>query len=416
MSAAQFHSKKLRIAQIGPSFTHGLSYQENLWAEHLTRRGHSVRVFHAAQATGTLEKINEPYGGFDVQAVAAKFLPRSTFKSSELAGHVRAFNPELIVVHGDKLFAKEVVTDPQLAAVPLIATFSENVGMHEYDWRKPGISLKQRAWAIGFRLLRAGPIRLVCRRATLLIGNSPQARDILLPLFGAGAERQAIDEKLIIGTHGFGPDVFAFRPDVRRKIRAELGVGDADIIVCVSSHFDAAKAPYVVMIIDGLRQVMQQRATVKALIVGFSDSPGTAGPSAQIARHIDEGAFADRFIRAPFADKRRLAELFNASDIAAFGRASISMHESLGTGLVGCFADDGAMSHIVKSQEQAVYFRPGDRDDLASKLLIASDKLGKLVGAAREEHRQHLAAQSRWLGYDQIIARYLNELSARLSK
>ncbi len=35
----------MRVAVVSATYTQGLSYQENVWAEELARRGHAVRVF-----------------------------------------------------------------------------------------------------------------------------------------------------------------------------------------------------------------------------------------------------------------------------------------------------------------------------------------------------------------------------------
>ena len=402
----------MRIAIIGPNFTHGLTYQENMWAEHLTRLGHAVRMLHAGHVTTAPRLLTESYGSFQEQQVHTRYLPRSTFSSRGLADAVAEFRPELIVVHGDKLFAKHVMLDERLANVPLIATFSENAGMHEYDWRKPGISARQRAWAMGFRLMRAGPIRLTCRRAAMLIGNTPQARDILLSLFDDPRERELINRKIVDIPLGFSPEAFRYQPVVRTSVRAELGIADDQIIACASSHLDAVKAQYMIRIIDALRLAMNQCAELRGLIIGFAPESGNAA-SQRVANHITAGPFAERFIPHNFAAKARLSQLYNASDIAVFGRASISCQEALGTGLIGCFADDGSTRHLVKTAEQAVFFRPGDNEDKARQISSATSLIKK-HSTGRDELRLGLAGSSRWLGYDQIIAAAMAEAQRRI--
>lgn len=398
---------------IGPAFTHGLTYQENMWAEHLARLGHIVRMFYAGQHTEEPVRIEGTFGAFEAQRVQTRFLPRSTYRSSELRPAVRAFQPQLIVVHGDKLFAKPVVTDAQLGHVPLVATFSENLGMHEYDWRKRGISLKQRAWAVGFRLMRGGPIRAVCRRATLLVGNTPQARSIVLPLFADGTERQRTGDKLIDSALGFSPEHFGFEPQVRAAARRELGLADDEVLVCASSHLDAVKTPLMIMIVEALDQTMSAHPLVRGLIVGFSRKPDASPFSRQLQECIEALPMRERFIQHKFAGRERLAQLYNAADIAVFGRASISCQEALGTGLLCCFADDGAVNHLVKSPHQALWFRAGDRADLAAKLAEAVKRIAHARGPARQEMRQRMAQDSRWLGYDRIIRSIMEELECR---
>ena len=403
----------MKVAMIGPTYTPGVTYQENMWCEHLARMGHQVRMFWAGHETEPIKTISGQFGSFEESRLKTRFLPRSTFSSKEIAPAVRAFRPDLIVVAGDKLFAAPVATDKSLKGVPLIATFSENLGMHEFDWRKPGITIKQRIWAVGFRALRAGPIKTISRRATMLVGNTPQGRQIVLPLFSS-RERAEIASKFIDMPLGFSPEHFSYGPEVRKRVRGELNVAADEILVCVSSHFDAIKAVFVNMIIDALNEVMGSDDKVRGLIVGFSDKSGAAEHSRAIEQHIQASPFAARFIRQPFANRTMLAELYNASDIAAFGRPSISCQEALGTGLVGCFADDGAVNHLVRDPDQGVFFKPGDRADLARMLATAARAIGQSHAEGRDAFRARLADAARWLGYDRIIAATMQELERRL--
>jgi len=401
----------MRIAVVCPNYTQGRSYQENIWAEQLAKMGHAVRVFFSGQADTMPIRFDEQFGSYETQQVATKFLPRSTFKSTTVAGLIEGFQPELIVLYGDKLFCKPICQSPALANVPVVSTYSENLGMHEFDWRKRGITMKQRAWAIGFILARGGPIRVACRRSAVVVGNTPQARGIILPLFPK-AERPAIDRKMIDLPLGFSPDHFGFRPDQRQRTRHELGMSENEIMVCVSSHFAAVKEPYVKMIIDALRRVMNDERSLRAAIVGF-DHAKHADVSQRIEAYLVAGAHANRFTREPFADRKRLCELYNASDIAVFGRASISCQEALGTGLVAVFSNDGSLNHLVKRPDQGVFFEPNDLDDLATKLGDAARIVKQHEGPNREVFRRELANTAAWLSYDRIINTVLDLVKQR---
>src|SRR3954464_6133578 len=170
----------MRIALVCPNYIPNRSYQENVWAEQLAKTGHVVRIISAARVDTPILRIDEPTGSYETQNVKTWFLPRFTYWSSKAHRAVREFKPDLIVVYGDKLFSLRTIRDRSLAHVPVISTYSENLGMHEFDWRKPGITWRQRVWAIGFAILRGGPIRKVCKRSALVVGNTPQAREIIL--------------------------------------------------------------------------------------------------------------------------------------------------------------------------------------------------------------------------------------------
>lgn len=398
----------MRVAVVCPNYTQGRSYQENIWAEQLAKSGHAVRVIYSGKVDRPGKQIAAANVPYETRQVRTRHLPRGTFQAPNAHLAVREFNPDLIVVCGDKLFAMPIVRDPQLAGVPLICTYSEHLGLHEFDWRKPGITLKQRAWAIGFRLLRGGPIRAVCRRSQVVVGNTPHGRKILERLFST-SEWPRIDARMVDMPLGFSPDHFGYLPDLRQSVRDELGIAPSDVLVCVSSHFAAAKLPYVTMIVDALREAMKREPACRAVIVGF-DPLRYKEITAQVTRHIDSGPHADRFIKHPFADRSRLCELYNASDIAVFGRASISCQEALGTGLCVCFPEDGSLNHLVTLPDQGVFFRPGDVSDLAAKIVQMVKIVTEHQGARREAFRYRLADAAAWLGYDRIIASVLQRL------
>lgn len=398
----------MRVAILCPIYIQGRSYQENIWAEQLTKLGHKTRVIFAGRYNEPPKEIVEPFGAYETHRVRTWYLPRSTFVSKYAQSAARRFNPDLILLIGDKQFSMGLLKDPALGEVPIISLFSENLSMHEFDLRKKGISLKQRLWALGFRILRARPIRAVCRRSTLIIGNTPQTRGILLPLF-AKVERGQIDEKIIDRPLGFSPHDFCYNARVRRSIRSEFGVTDDEILVCVTSRFAPTKAEIIKMLLDALRRAMRDEPIVKALIVGFSEG----ATSRELATNLTNGPFADRFIRHPYADRMRLSGLYNASDIAVFGRASISCQEALGTGLFGVFTTDGSLNHLVTLPDQGAFFEPGDTADVAEKIAIGVRTVSSHSGDARQAFRRRLADAARWLGYDRIIDSILSELEQR---
>lgn len=393
----------MRIAIVCATYERGKSYQENIWAEQLAKMGHAVRMFAAGDSDGPVESIAFGSGAYQLQNAATWKLPRSTYWSRSVHHLVREFVPQLIVICGDKTFATPVVHEAQLSHVPLISTYSENLSMHEFDWRKRGISTKQRLLAMAFALTRGGPIRAACRRSTLVVGNTPQARHILQRLFDP-QEWPLIDRKMIDMPLGFSPEHFFHDPQLRIKVRQELGLREHDVAVCTSSHFTPVKEPGLVQLIQALGEVMPHHPTLKAIIVGFSEDPQHEAVTQRVTQAIERTGFTDRFIKQPFADRQRLCALYNASDIAYFGRASISCQEALGTGLVVCLVDDGSMNHLVTEPRQGVFFKPGDGRDLAVKLQQAAGWVEGLETAARHQFRESMADASRWLSYDRIIS------------
>ena len=393
----------MRIAIVCATYHRGKSYQENIWAEQLAKSGHAVRMFAAGDSDSHVERVAETAGSYELQHAATWKLPRGTFWSRSVHALLREFQPELIVVCSDKTFASRIFHDEHIGRVPLISTYSENLSMHEFDWRKRGIALRQRAMALGFLATRGGPIRAACRRSTVVVGNTPQAREIISRLF-APQEWRLIDQKTIDMPLGFSPEHFFYDEQLRKRVRAELGIGELDIVVAASSHFAPVKEPFIRQIVTAIQDIAKGKQRAKVLIVGFSEKPEHAAVSGRIREQIERHETAASFIMQPFAQRQRLNELFNAADVAIFGRASISCQEALGTGLIGCFVDDGSLNHLVTVPNQGFFFRPNDEQDLGAKVVSAVEVLEPMSLQQRSEFRAALAAGSRWLGFDRIIA------------
>jgi hypothetical protein len=212
------------MAIISGCFQLGRSYQENVWAEELARTGHTVRVLAAGAGTAAPRAVDVGGHSYEVQEIATRRWPRTVLISRGADGAIREFGPDLILwIAARHHFAKEFLGAADLAGIPLVTTWSEHFGMHEYDWRTPGIPFSRRVRALGYWALRRRVIAAACRRSTLIVGNTPHARHIVTIPF-RGAERQAIDAKTVNVPLGYDRKAFAFEPLLRERARGALGL------------------------------------------------------------------------------------------------------------------------------------------------------------------------------------------------
>lgn len=389
---------------------------DTLWTELLPGYGHTVRLFGAGREDVAPERIATRTGEeYEYQVVSAWYGPRGIRLSRRLGTELRRFDPEFVIwLSPSRYFGRALLTDPVLRRVPVASEYSEGPYMHEFDWRKRGIGVQQRVKALGFHLLRGRAVRAACRRSFLVIGNTPLTRDVLLVQFHDPAERAIIARKIADLPLGFLPSLARWDPALRRRLREELGLGEDDIVVCRSSRFDLMAKQKLVAVensLSAIRQAMGRNDRLKAVIIGFTDSP----LSQRFRRFLSDGPFADRFICHDWASQERLMALYNAVDIAAFGSASISCQSAIGTGLVVVLADTQGMNHLVSLPDQGFIFRMHDREDMTEKLLAAANVIGKHSGKDRERFRARLVEGSRWLGYDRVVEAVMKRLEDHLA-
>ena len=404
----------MRIGIIAAAYKVGWGYIDNMLAELVPLNGHTVRVFAAGRRNTEPELISSADGhGHTLQRVPARRLPRSVWCSlRDVAPAMREFDPGAILWVGPtRYFGRAVMSDPKLMSVPVASFFTECAGWHEFDWRTRSITPGERLRALAYRCLRGPMVRAACRRSQLVVGVTPETREILLSLFPPGPARERIRQKTMMLPLGFQPGVTRWDPPLRQQLREELGFAADDVVVALSSRFAPDKAELLKTMVSGIQGAMERDPRLRGLLIGLDEAP----TSREIRNLIEEGAFSRRFTCHEFTDQVRMNALFNAADVALFGNCSNSCQSALGTGLFACFADNGTMNHLIPLPHQGVLFLPNDVDDLIDKLLASAQAIAGHDGG-REAFRGQLAQASSWLGYDRIIGEVLSRLEAVMAR
>lgn len=403
----------MRIAVVSGSFKAGWGYQENFLAAEMARLNHEVLVVGATRGPDSVRDVQIDGAKYKLRQVKTVILSSALYLTGGVGRALREFRPELILWPGvGQYFGRDVLTEPSVRNVPVITFFSENTDMHEFDWRRRDTTPRQRLRALGWRISRGEIIRRACRRSTVVVGNFPQTRGILLSLFADERERRRIDEKILDMPLGFDPRIYGWQPEVRSRVRRELGFPEDAVVVCASSRFSSGKGPLLTMILRGIQHALGQCDRLHAVVIGFDDGD----TSRRLAAVIDSGPRPDRFVKEPFADQGRLCQLYNAADIVVFGQATVSCQSALGTGLTTCMADTGTMNHLVKGFEHARFFGRMDSEDLSRNLVEQCGILERYAEFERREQRKRQAQASRWLGYDKIVDVVMRQAMRRASE
>ncbi len=397
----------MRVAIICGTFRAGRGYQENLWAEELSRAGHSVRVFSASGSHGMAPMTPVHAQGYELRTLPARRLPHGVLLSSGVGTTVAEYAPQLILwFQVEQFFGRDLVSP---GGVPIVSFFGLNRAMHEFDWRKQGVPLPQRLHAISWRILRGRITREACRRSDLIVVTVPETRAILHLLF-SDKEREAIDPRILHVPLGFSPHVYRWSPSTCQSTRDEFHIAPTDAVVIFSCRFYAArKQERNHNTVRAVCSALEARPGLRAILVGF----GTDAVSMRLEQSIRQSRVAARVHCLPFAEQARLNELYNAADIAVLPNASISCQAALGTGLTVCLADNGTMDHLIRHPSQAAFFDPAQPEELSRRLIELADAITSKSMQERYVEREALARTSRWLGYDRLVASVVEHISSR---
>jgi glycosyltransferase involved in cell wall biosynthesis len=401
----------MRIALVCGTFQEGWGYQENSWAEELLRGGHTVRVFAAGSHREAVRVSLARELEYEVCRLPSLRLPHAILLSSGLREAVAQYEPDLILLFGaERLFFGHSLLSPNgCETPPIISFFGLNRGMHEFDWSKAGISLRQRLYALGWRLLRGSFTRRVCCRSHLIVATVPETRTILDLLFSR-AEVPAVDSRIVDLPLGFSPQVYQWNPAQQSRVRRELGIKAERVVACFSCRFGApAKEKRNARTLMAIRCALAKCPWLHGIFVGF----GADEVSTRLKQIVQDPTMEDRVHCLPFSGQERLNQLYNAADLAIFPNCSISCQAALGTGLTVCLANNGTMDHLIREPSQACFFDPYSETELAESLAELAQRLRTHSVEQRNTRRTALSEASRWLGYDRLAATLLETIASR---
>jgi len=401
----------MRIALIAGTFFPGYGYQENIYAKQLAGRDHRVTVVATTQKSPAPEFGGaNSCGGFDLIRVPGRMTPHGLMVARGIGEHLVRANPDLVLWFGvGQLFGWSLLTDPRLKAIPSIAFFGENSAMHTYDWRDRTQPWEGRLKALGWKALRGPFYRRVIARSLFAVATKDETQDILLSLYRED-ERLRPAKKIIKLPLGYDPDVFAFDPVLRARVRQRLGLEPVEVCAVYSSKFHPGKR--IERVVSRFVTALEALPALRVMLIGF-DGGRYAGT---IRKMITDSVVRDRFILQPFSPRDRLKDYFNAADIAVYDQPSISVQEAMGTGLYVLLADDGSMRHLVTCPQTGAYFNMMQPTDMAHALTQAAAALRSLSPQNATAQRQKRAEMNSWLSYGVLTDRLLDEFRRRCGR
>lgn len=389
-----------RVAIVSGAFDPAYSYQENIWAEVLARRGLEVTVYTAG-ARRDSTTVTRPALHYTVEAFP--FLGTDTrhfYWARGVAQSVADSRPDLILWFGPpQLFGRDLVPHEGLSDVPLITFMGQNRRMQPFDWWGRGLSVRQRTKALAYRVLRGPTVAAACRRAHLVVANTAETADIVLS-FCPRRQRAEIADKIAPTPLGYDATVFAYEAERRQRVRKKMGLTDDQVVVIASSRFAPDKAETIRFNFSGLTRAMK----LEPRLIGWMVGAGEDALSQEI--RAAAAPFGSRMRVQGFAGRDGLSDLFHGADIALFSRPSISCQEALGTGAYGLFADDGSMNWLLDTPGQGRLFATGRVDALGSALSVACDEVDFDPKA-----RAQRAVWARRLSYERIVDEVLERVA-----
>lgn len=229
-------------------------------------------------------------------------------------------------------------------------------------------------------LLKNPWYRTAFKNSDVLVCNTNETIDIL-----NSVAKKDIKSKILMPGLGYNPENYFYDEKLRAKVREEFKLGSDDILLITLTRMYSSKP--LMKWFKPVIEAMKKNKKLYYIIAGFTDDEY---PN-QIKKILNEEKL-DNLILLNFSDVKRNNELFNAADYSIWFAPTISIQQSMGTGLKAIMPFDKTLDHIVKDNYNGKYYK---------ELNDITGILNKLE--SKTENRKELEVYNERFSYRSII-------------
>ncbi len=198
-----------------------------------------------------------------------------------------------------------------------------------------------------------------------------------------------------IRTIGLGYDsiTFTYDKNIRIKKRQELNISNEYTILITATRIVKTKPikEWLIPIINALRK----NKKIIFFLVGFSDNKY----SYTIKEWINSLDLNDRLIPVDMVDSRELNRYYNISDYSVWFTPTISIQQSMGTGMKVILPERDTLDHLIIDDINGYYYKSGEH---LEKVILSLDK---------KYDRERVLTCNKIFSYEQIITETINSLA-----
>lgn len=390
----------MRIVIVSAFYSEGMGYTENCLPKSLAALGHDVHVIasnlnvygNSADYGRTYQAFLGPadqgakrisIDGYIVHRLQSRNIAGYIYIES-LTAKVREIAPD--VVHCTEIASLQSFV---LAAAKPFLGFKYFAETHQHlsvikpFLRQPNGFLVKRAI---YWLTRTLPTFLASLAVEKCYAIAPDCVDVATRFYGVPADKTKL-QSLGTDTDLFRPAASTDELALRRKMRAELGYAESDVVCIYTGRFSKDKNPLVLA--QAIDRLCAQQPNFRGLFIG-------EGPQKDEILHCRSTQVL------PFAKHTQLADLYRIADVAIWPRQeSMSMLDAAACELPLIVSDQIGENERVAGNGRT--YIENSADDLARVILSLSDDLErKSLGA---KGRTKMIANFSWSSIAKSIVR-----------
>ncbi len=341
-----------KILIISSFFENHVGYQEVQFAETLTSMGYEVKVIATNRSNLDLEKRYEDSNEkFEVKRIKNLTRIKNTFYPKEnLSEFIGKFSPDLVflILPGSGIpyfLLKEINSNAKVISVFSDTTIENRV--HNAKGTKGN--------KVIFSLLKARWYIKVFERCDLILANTNETAEILKNI-----SKKNLDEKLRTYGLGFDSNKYFYSGNLRKAARNELGLNDdKKLIVTISRIYEGKPFEFWV---EQIKAFLLQNDEYVYLLAGFNNTEY----SKKTEKKINEFGFKNKVILHKFTAPEETNKIFNAADYSLWFAPTISIQQSMATGVFAIAPFDSTLDHLIENNKTGLYYN--DFNDLKNKL------------------------------------------------
>lgn len=373
--------KLLRIIIITSFFEEKYGYQEVHLANTLSKMGHEILILTSNRSPFSKERLNtETSKAYNVIRLNRNIRVVDTlFPLKPMRRHIKNFDPEIALVvhigHGIPYYSMKYLDDH----VRKVTFFGDLRRQHASPRRRIiQTFLKNRWYYKSFKM------------SNLIIANTNETVDIL-------SEKARFNEKLTSKLYrsslGFDSSKFFLDVENRKKNRIKFGFPENSVVFCTTTKI--VKRKPIIEWIHPILDVLRENENVFYCLAGFLDDDHSRSVEQKIKKIYN----GDNLKLLPLLSFQELNDLYNASDYSVWFDASITIQESMGTGLKVIIPNSKRVNHLVENDNGFLYNDLQEIHELIIKLSANYD-------------RESIAAKNKRLSYNELIIDIINKVSA----
>ena len=341
-----------KILIISSFFENHVGYQEVQFAETLTSMGYEVKVIATNRSNLDLEKRYEDSNEkFEVKRIKNLTRIKNTFYPKEnLSEFIGKFSTDLVflILPGSGIpyfLLKEINSNAKVISVFSDTTIENRV--HNAKGTKGN--------KVIFSLLKARWYIKVFERCDLILANTNETAEILKNI-----SKKNLDEKLRTYGLGFDSNKYFYSGNLRKAARNELGLNDdKKLIVTISRIYEGKPFEFWV---EQIKAFLLQNDEYVYLLAGFNNTEY----SKKTEKKINEFGLKNKLILHKFTAPEETNKIFNAADYSLWFAPTISIQQSMATGVFAIAPFDSTLDHLIENNKTGLYYN--DFNDLKNKL------------------------------------------------